>query len=118
MANRKSKKGEQLELIDVTPEELKDLAPVVEKYRDVVTERAKLSKKETALKVKILTAVKSADLQRLRDGTIRFRLDHMIVSVTPRDELVRVTEENLGEWARQLKERGCEDVYETYVEME
>lgn len=33
-------------------------------------------------------------------------------------ELVRVTEDNLGEWARQLKEWGFSDVHEKYLEME
>jgi ribose transport system substrate-binding protein len=35
-----------------------------------------------------------------------------------RMELVRVTKDNLGEWARQLKEWGFDDVPEQYLEME
>ena len=39
------------------------------------------------------------------------------VPVLNRMDLVRVTKENLGTWARQLKEWGFEDVPEEYLEL-
>lgn len=88
-----SQAGEQLDLIDVTPDELKGLKPIAEKYRSVVRRRINLQNEEKELKDQILSAIKTAHLQRLSDGKIRFRLDHMIITVTPRDELVQVEEE-------------------------
>ena len=39
------------------------------------------------------------------------------VPVVNKMELVRVTKENLGEWARKLKEWGYEDVPEKFIKM-
>ena len=38
--------------------------------------------------------VKDAGLKRLDDGTIRFKVDGMLITVTPRDELIRVKEDD------------------------
>lgn len=89
--------GEQMALIDVGPENLAAITPVAKRYQAAQQRRAKALKEETAAKEEILALIKDAGLNRLEDGSIRFRCDGMLISVTPRDELVRVKEDNDGE---------------------
>jgi len=86
--------GEQLDLIDVTPENLKAIKPVAKKYKAAVERRVTALEEEKGLKVQILSMVKEAKLKRLADGTIRFHCDGMMITVTPRDELVKVKEDD------------------------
>jgi len=88
--------GEQMDLIDVTPEELKKIKPVATKYKAAMTRRTEALAEETQLKEQLLTMVKEADLTRLDDGSIRFTCDGLLITVTPRDELVRVKETDDG----------------------
>lgn len=85
--------GEQLDLLDVSPENLEQIIPVAKKYRAAVKRRMQALEQETELKTEILTLVKDAKLHRLADGTIKFKCDGMLITVTPRDELVRVKDE-------------------------
>jgi len=87
-----STSGEQMDLIDVTPKELKRILPIAKEYRRVVKQRVKLTAKEVTLKGQILEEVKKAKLPRLDDGSVRFKCDGITISVTPRDELVKVKE--------------------------
>jgi hypothetical protein len=82
--------GEQLTLIDVTPENLKEIAPVAKRYRAAVRRRMKAGEEETALKEELLSLVKESKAVRLQDGSIRFKCEGMTITITPRDELVRV----------------------------
>lgn len=86
--------GEQMDLIDVTPEELKKIRPVVKKYKQVVKSRVALTAEEVELKNKIKEFVHASELKRLPDGSIKFRCDGFLVEVTPRDEVVKVKEAN------------------------
>ena len=85
--------GDQMDLIDVSPETLAEIKPLAREYRKVVKQRVKIQAKETDLKQQILDLIKGANLARLPDGSIRFKCDGMTISVTPRDELVKVKEE-------------------------
>lgn len=85
--------GEQLELIDVTPENLKKIKPVAKQYKAAQARRVKALDEEKALKAQIIQLVKEAKLKRLADGTIRFHCDGMLVTITPRDEVVRIKED-------------------------
>jgi len=88
-----SKAGEQLDLIDVTPENLKKILPVAKAYRKIVKERVGLTNKETELKNKLLGMIKEANMRRLSDGKIRFKHDGLIITVTPCDEKISIKEE-------------------------
>ena len=92
--NKKPKKsGEQLELIEVAPENAGPIIELAREYKKYLKIRQDALKEEVKLKEKIRSLVKEAGLQRLKDGVIRFKYDGVTVSVTPQDELVQVKEE-------------------------
>lgn len=86
--------GEQMDLIDVGPENLKQIKPIAKEYRAAVKARMAAGETEKDLKEQLLAMVKDANLTRLDDGTIRFKVDGMLITVTPRDELIRVKEDD------------------------
>jgi hypothetical protein len=85
--------GEQMDLIDVAPANAKPIIAEARAYEAAKRARLKAGAEETARKEKLLTLIKQANLQRLDDGSIRFKARGFIIKVTPRDELVTVTEE-------------------------
>lgn len=96
MAKKKdveSTSGKQLELIDVSPENMKKIKPIARKYKATQKRRMEAGEEEADLKQQILALVKEANLTRLQDGSIRFKCDGMTITVTPRDELVKVKSE-------------------------
>jgi predicted site-specific integrase-resolvase len=95
MAKKKkntNKTEEQMDLLDVHPQEAKQILSIAKNYKDVVNERVKLTKKETDLKEKLKSLIRSAGLTPMADGTIKFSLDGYSISMQPRDELIRVAE--------------------------
>ena len=84
--------GEQMELIDVGPENLKAIVKEVRIYKKHQGDRLSALKKETAQKEKIKTLVNEAELQRLKDGTIKFEADNAIICVAPQDDLITIKE--------------------------
>jgi hypothetical protein len=84
---------EQLELIDVGPENMEEIKPAAQLYQKAKMARIKATDREVKTKTALLKAVKAAKLGRLEDGSIRFRCDGMLISITPRDELVKVKED-------------------------
>ena len=88
----KTEKGEQMQLIDVGPENLKAIAAEVRIYKGHQKDRLAAGKKEFEQKEKIKKLVKETNLHRLQDGTIRFEADHAIVCLTPQDELITIKE--------------------------
>lgn len=102
MATKKQEKapstsGEQLDLIDVAPEHLAEIKPLAERYRRALRARLDALEEETAAKQDLLSLIKESNPTRLPDGSIRFRCDGLLISVTPRDELVKVKEETDAE---------------------
>lgn len=87
---KRGRPGKQLKLIDVEPENVQDILDVAEEYEEAKQARLKWLKKETELKQKVLEAVKKAELHPLEDGVIRFRADGKLITITPRDELIKV----------------------------
>jgi|GEM_PF-2311584 len=85
--------GEQLSLIDVGPENLKEIMPWARRYNAAMHERLAALQKECEAKEKILALVKEAKLSRLPDGSIRFKCQGMTISVTPRDEVIQIKED-------------------------
>ena len=84
---------EQLELIDVKPENMQEILPAAQTYQKAKLARMKATDKETKAKKELLQLVKEAKLKPLDDGVIRFRCEHLFISITPRDELIKVKEE-------------------------
>lgn len=88
---RKTAKEKQLPLIDVTPENIAVLEPVVADYEDAKVNRQAWLKDEVEHKKKVLALVKEAGLRPNAEGVIKFELNGSVVTITPRDELIRVT---------------------------
>lgn len=91
---RKKPKDEQLDLIDVQPENAKEIIKVAREYKEAQRERLAWLKSETDSKQQLLSLVKEAKLKPLEGGVIRFKVDGVLISVTPRDELVKVKEDD------------------------
>lgn len=85
--------GEQLDLIDVAPKNAKAIVEAARLYKKFQATRLTALGKEIEQKHQVLTLVKVAKLQPLNGGKIRFKYDGVIISVTPRDELVTVKDE-------------------------
>lgn len=91
MPRKKKEAQEQLDLIDVAPENAKEIVKVAKKYKEAMTNRVAWLEKEKAFKAQILELVHKAKLTPV-DGKIKFTVDGLTITVTPRDELVQVKE--------------------------
>ena len=89
---KKTKKGEQLDLIKVGPANEKVIVKAVREYKGHQHDRMASLKLEVAAKEKVLALVKKADLQRLKDGVIKFTLGQTTIKITPQDDLIQITE--------------------------
>ena len=85
--------GEQLDLIDVAPKNAKKIKEVALAFNDARANRVAWLEDENDQKEKLLTLVDAADLQPLENGVIKFRVDGMTITVTPRDKAVKVKED-------------------------
>lgn len=91
----KFRRHEQLDLIsDVRPENEKQIARVALDYRAVRQERVFALESEKQQKAKLLQLIKDANLTPMAGGKIRFHADGLLITVTPRDELVHVKDEH------------------------
>jgi hypothetical protein len=86
------KTPKQLDLIDVHPENEKEIVKAARAYKAIVKSRLAIQKDEADLKQQLIDAVEKADLQPLKDGVVKFRVDSVEIKVTPRDKLVQVKE--------------------------
>lgn len=87
---KKKKKGEQMALIEVGPENEEEILEAVQVYKDYQKQRLFFLKKEVAQKAVVLKLVEKAELQRLQDGKIRFLCGGNIVEIEPRDDLIKI----------------------------
>lgn len=85
--------GEQLDLIDVSPENAGPMIKAGRAYNKVKKTRLTALAEEVKLKDKIRQLAKDAKLQRLEGGVIRFRHKGVTICITPQDEKVTVKEE-------------------------
>lgn len=82
--------GEQLDLMEVGPENSQEIIRCARWYKAAQTKRIAALEEEIEAKGKLLALVKEAKLQRMEDGKIRFHCDGFTITVTPRDELIKV----------------------------
>jgi hypothetical protein len=90
------KKAEQPALLDVMPKNAKQIVEAAQLYRKYVAQRQRLLEQETAQKEEVLRLVKAGKLNYV-DGKIRFNYEGIIITVTPRDELITIKEEFITE---------------------
>lgn len=86
-------KGEQLDLIDVAPKNAKAIIAAARIYKKLSAARQNALVNEVKQKTEILRLVRAANITPLDGGKIKFKYDGVTISVTPRDELVQVKEE-------------------------
>ena len=84
--------GEQIPLMDVVPENSKEIIRVAKAYKLKVRERMTVGEKEKELKEKLRGLLNDSGAERLDDGKMKLNLDGFIITVTPRDELIQVEE--------------------------
>ena len=92
MAKRKGgrlAKGKQLDLIDVGPENSKEIVRVAERYKEAQAERLEALKRAVDEKQNLLDLIEKADLQPV-GCKIKCRCDGYIITVTPRDQLISI----------------------------
>lgn len=89
---KKVGKNEQMDLMEVGPENGKPIIDAVRIYKRHQKDRLAALKLETEWKQKILALVKEAKLTPLKDGVIKFTYDKVIIKVTPRDVLITIKE--------------------------
>lgn len=89
-----AKKGrpKKPKLFNTEPDNIEEILVVAEEYEEAKRARMSWGKKESELKEKIKQMVKDAGLTVLADGTIRFKADGKVITITPRDEKITVTE--------------------------
>ena len=89
--------GEQLTLIEVQPENAKPIIKAARLYKKCQAARQAALAQEVKQKKKILELIRAAKLQPLDEGVIKFEFDRVLISVTPRDELIRIVDNNESE---------------------
>lgn len=86
------KVGEQMDLIDVGPENLKVMKPVARRYKAAQKRRLEAFADEVKEKKKMLDLIQDAKLKPNDDGVILFTVDGMTVKATPQDWKISVKE--------------------------
>ena len=84
--------GEQLDLIDVAPENAKPIVEAARLYKEAQSARLNALKEELKQRDEVLKLIKAAKLQPLEGGKIKFTYGGFTISVTPRNELITVKE--------------------------
>lgn len=92
-SENESTAGEQLELIDVGPENLEKIGPHARKYKSAQKKRLTALDEEVKEKNIIKQLVHESGLKRLPDGSIRFRCEGMRIEVIPTDEKIKIKED-------------------------
>jgi len=94
MSKKKAKKekGEQLDLIDVSPENAKPIIKVAREYIKYRDSRMAIQKKEVEHKQDIIELVKAANLAPINGGVIKFEYDGLLISLAPKEMELKVKE--------------------------
>jgi hypothetical protein len=88
--------GQQMDLIDTAPENAQEIIKHARVYKAVQAKRIQALVEEKAEKDTLLELIRQAHLQPLEGGKIKLRLDGYLITVTPRDELVQIKEDDEG----------------------
>jgi len=96
------RKGEQLQLIEVGPKNIKEIEKHVRAYKEALSKRLPLTRIESKEKQAILDLVKKANLQPLEDGEIRFHAAGMLIRVIPEDITIKLKDAD-GEKKKESK---------------
>lgn len=86
--------GEQLQLLETAHPMAKKIIDTARKYKRLVRERSEILRDEVKEKEKMKALVRETDLKPDADGVIEFRCGKVVVTVTPRDELIRVKDDD------------------------
>jgi arginine repressor len=87
-----SEPGEQLDLIDVHPKQIKPIIAEAKILKKCQIARAAAQDKENEQKAKVLQLITEAKIPRLPNGKIKFTYDCLTITVTPSKESVSVKE--------------------------
>jgi len=94
MARKKTVKvDEQMDLIDVAPEDAKVIIEAARLYKKLQTTRLKALEREVDQKQKVKDLIRQAKLQPLDGGVIKFKHDGVTIEMTPRDEKLTIKED-------------------------
>ena len=85
--------GEQMDLIDVAPEFAKPIIAAAKVYKKASAARQAALAEEVKLKQKVLGLVKQAKIKPNKEGVTKFRYKSIEISITPRDELLKVKDD-------------------------
>ena len=77
-------------LIDVEPENKKNLLRAARTYRKAKAARVEATAEEVKWKKKLLDEIEKSEIKANEDGSKRFKCGGLMISVEPRDELVKV----------------------------
>lgn len=91
---KKKEVGEQIDLIDVAPENAKAIIAAARIYSKAQGARSKALKNEVEQKVKVIQLIRESKIKPLDGGVIKFTYEGVTIKITPRDELVQVQEES------------------------
>lgn len=86
--------GEQMDLMDVGPENQEEIVRWAQAHKHAMRERMKWGKQESEAKQKVLDLIKQANLTKLEDGKIKVRCGHYTVTVIPRDAKVTIRDDD------------------------
>jgi len=90
--NKDKAEGEQLDLIDVHPENIKPIMAAARKYKMFQANRMAALDEEIKQKKVVLDLIHESGIKPLDGGKIKFEYEGTVISITPRDELVQIKE--------------------------
>lgn len=83
----------QMDLIpNVGSENGKEILKVARQYQALKTKRIAALEDEVSKKQELLELIHNAGLKPMDDGKIKFTCEKVVITVTPRDELIKVKE--------------------------
>lgn len=80
------------ELIDVTPENCKEILSLAKQLQKIQAKRKSLSDDEKVTRHKLIEAVRDAGLQPMENGVFILKINGMTIMVTPKEENVKIQE--------------------------
>jgi hypothetical protein len=92
--NKEYQEGEQMPLIDIEPENAREIIKQAKIYEAVKKERIIALQNEVESKHKLLELIKNSGIPRSEDGSITYKSGTLTITVTPRDELVKVKDKS------------------------